>query len=211
MLRNRALFRCGWIQELQHYGAFIFLSLFFSLSVLLPSLLAPPSGILFPKRSKDESWLLWASVQLSTDSSRSSNLSPPRICINPSPQQNLTCFDRINLVSCVWPQTSHRVQVLKMLWLVGMEGVMTPMVEEAGLQRNCVNPTRDIPPAQQLEAGTASEFQPFRANLSTIPKCSVKSQFCTHLTARCLVMSICFPNRVLRSLRAAPFPLDLCL
>lgn len=187
------------------------LSLFFSLSVLLPSLLAPSSGILFPKRSKDEPWLLWASVQLSTDSARSSNLSPPRICINPSPQQNLTCLDRISLVSCVWPRTSHRVQVLKML-TGGYGGCDdTNRGRSRASEELCRSDKTHSPSSAVRGWHTASGFQPFRANLSTIPKCSVKSQFCTHLTARCLIMSICFPNRVLRSLRAAPFPLDLCL
>ena len=109
MLRNGAHFRDDWIQELQHYRAFISLSL--SLSVLFPSLLAPSSGILFPKRIKDESWLLWASLQLGTDGSGSSNLSAPRICINPSPQQNLTSSDRINpvyLVSSPEPVTMYK-------------------------------------------------------------------------------------------------------
>lgn len=152
MLRNRAFFRCGWIQELQHYGAFISLSFSLSRCCFLLCWLHP-LVYCFQKEAKMSlgcsgllcSWALTAPEAA---------ISPPRICINPSPQQNLTCLDRISLVSYVWPQTSHRVQVLKMLWLVGMEGVMTPMVEEAGLQRNCVNPTRDIPPAQQLEAGT---------------------------------------------------------
>lgn len=75
----------------------------------------------------------------------------------------------------------------------------------------CQSNKRHSPSSAVRGWDTASEFPPFRANLSTIPQCSVKSQFCTHLTAWCLIMSICFPNRVLRSLRAAPFPLDLCL
>ena len=75
----------------------------------------------------------------------------------------------------------------------------------------CQSNKRHSPSSAVRGWHTASEFPPFRANLSTILQCSVKSQFCTNPTVHCLIRFICFPNWVLRSLRAVPFSLDLCL
>lgn len=114
-----------------------------SLSWLLPSLLASFSSRLFRNGSKDESWLLWVSMQLSADRAGSVDVSLPRIHISLPTRPELFTQDRPWL-SCVHPWTSHCVQQGRVLcdWCGGCADLT---IEEAGPQGNSTKPARDIP------------------------------------------------------------------